>query len=321
MSIQFLKFIKAWNSGLKEFEIQTSGSTGKPKSISLHRDQMVYSATQTYKELGFHSLTKIYNCIPVDKIGGFMNWVRAVHFKLDIQTVNPSADPMEHLSNNHNFTFVSLVPYQLYSILKKEDSKAKLDRFTTVLIGGAELNTVAYSEVLEMSPIFWESYGMTETCSHIALKKIGEKEFKPIGDIRFTQGDDEIIEISGSVTRHEKLTLTDILKFDENRNFSIVGRRDFIINSGGIKLSPESIERKIIEKNPNLLGAILCTSEKDMELGERVILLVSRERMFLDLSNLTTYEKPKKVIWEVDFQYTAKGKIDRMAVYQIKFNI
>ena len=317
MSIRFLKFLNDWNKGKDSFDLTTSGSTGLPKLITLKRKQLEYSALQTYKYLGFNSLTKIFNCIPTDKIGGFMNWVRAAQFKLDIQTVKASQNPMIHLSNNHNFTYVSLVPYQLYAILKDEESKEKLNRFSTVLIGGSALNITILKELGEMKPAFWHSYGMTETCSHFALKRLNfEEHFSLIGDIFIKNNKEGVSIINGSITNNIDIKINDIVDIISSRKIDVIGRRDNVINSGGIKINPEMIEEKIAKLNPKLHSNFAVSSKKDDLLGEILVLVLEGTKTDLNFDNLAKYEIPKEVIFDFKLPYLSNKKINRKAIYK-----
>jgi O-succinylbenzoic acid--CoA ligase len=317
MSIEFLKFLKEWNSGKDQFLITTSGSTGNPKKIKLKKKLLIYSAEQTFKELGFNKLTKIYNCIAIDKIGGFMNWVRAVHYKLDIQTVTPNANPMVHLSNSHNFTFVSLVPYQLYSILEDKESMEKLNRFTTILLGGSPINSSYIKAIEDMSPSFFLSYGMTETYSHVALNRMSGEDgigFRPIGDVQFTLDDKTMLQ--GTITEEMPLEINDILDWNEDNTFNYIGRRDNIINTGGIKISPEAIERRLIIDNPALNSFFIISSLGDEKLGEKIVLLMeSKDEIHLD--SLESYEKPKEVFYHCRMARTNNGKLLRKETLEI----
>lgn len=310
MSIDFLKFIKEWNKGKQEFTITSSGTTGVPKDFTLKRDLLIYSAQQTFKELNFNNLTKIYNCIPTDKVGGFMNWVRAVQYKLDIQNVQPIANPMVHLSNSHNYTFVSLVPYQLYAILEDKESTEKLNLFETVLLGGAALDVSKYEILNKMKPTFYESYGMTETYSHIGLKEIGGSNigFKPIGDIQITLG--EKTTLQGTITENTPLIINDLLEWNTDKTFNYIGRDDNIINSGGLKINPETVENKIKHNNPQINQEVLIVPKKDEKLGNRIVLLVEGKKE-LDVSNLDKYEIPKTILYGCIFARNSNQKILR----------
>ena len=311
MSIGFLNFLKDWNQGQDSFTLTTSGSTGIPQEIELKRDLLIYSSEQTYKKLSFNKLTKILNCISTNKVGGFMNWVRAAHFKLDIQTVEPVSDPMIYLSLGHNFTFVSLVPYQLYAILKNEESKAKLNRFKTVLLGGSAIHTSGIEEIIKMDPVFVHSYGMTETYSHIGLKKIEEQGglgYEAVGDIQITTGDKTIL--NGTISSNKQLEIKDNLKWNEDGTFSFLGRKDNVINTGGIKVSPEALELRIQAVNNSLNLDIMVTSIPDKELGNKIILLVSEQKE-ISFSNLENFEKPKEIFYHGSFLRNENGKLLR----------
>lgn len=309
---EFEKFLQSWAEGKEEFNIFTSGSTGRPKKIRLKKSQLIYSSNVTAKELGLNKNSKIFCCIDPMKIGGIMMWVRAAVLNCELLTVQPSSDPMTNLADDHVFNFISLVPFQLYQILKNHESTSKLNRFDTVLLGGASLSEKVIDELVSMDPTFYQSYGMTETCSHVGLKKIEEIGYRTIGDIEISLDDNKCLILKGSVTNFEEINSNDIVEFLESGRFKWKGRFDNIINSGGVKIVPEEVERKIIESN-NIPGpsGILIVGVKDDELGEKVVLILKGENVGIDLSQLTKYELPKAIYSLKNFVFTSNGKIDR----------
>jgi O-succinylbenzoic acid--CoA ligase len=310
----FSDFLSSWSDQSSEFEIKTSGSTGPPKSISLTRSALRYSAEQTAIALKLDPDTRILCCIDTNRIGGFMMWVRAAHLGLAIETIEPVADPMEMLPEDHDFTFVSLVPYQLYQILKNNESIEKLNRFKTVLLGGAPLSENVHIELSSMQPRFHQSYGMTETCSHVAIREVSDENegYSAIGDVELKQDDDGCLIVSGTVTNSKELNTGDIVEIDAENRIHWKGRRDNVINSGGVKIIPEEIELELRVGNDELvLRNYFVTSLPDSILGEKLVLVVEGAKMDIPMAHLSKYNKPKEVYFLDNFVFTANSKLDR----------
>jgi o-succinylbenzoate---CoA ligase len=240
-------FSEQWNSGVEDFTIESSGSTGEPKTFQLKRNWIIWSAMQTADILGLEN-EHILCCIPTNKVGGFMMMARAKVLNFPISVQVPKSNPMEELEPEHDYTFVSLVPYQLYQILNDQGSLLKFNRFKHVLIGGADLGIDTIEKLHELSPAIYLTYGMTETYSHIALRKLSGKGIQqrfvllPGFSIHTLENDCLVIQ---TPYLDEPIITNDIAEIFPDNSFSIKGRVDFIINSGGLKISPEWCEKLI----------------------------------------------------------------------------
>ena len=321
-------FLTLWISGGKQFEMTTSGSTGVPKKIILKRKWLETSALQTINLLSLWD-EKVFCCIPSYKIGGLMMIIRALAGGFDINIVEPSANPMLLLPDNHDYSFISLVPYQLSKILEDELSTSKLNRFKKVLLGGANLNQNLLYLIETLDPVIYHTYGMTETCSHIALKKLNHGKmphFKPNPDVDFKIDFTGLLSVKGFQTGNEWVNTHDIIYMYEDGTFDFLGRNDFVINSGGYKLFPEILEFKIgtIFKECGLESELMITSLEQNELGEQVVLIVDNsviqtEETLLNLlrPRLEKYELPKLVLKFSPFPLNEGGKYDRKAMKAI----
>ena len=241
------KFLTSWISGSKAFQIETSGSTGEPKSITLKRKWMETSALQTIDILSLWN-ENILCCLPCNKIGGLMMVVRALAGGFDISINEPKADPLHKINPEHEFTFISLVPAQLVCIMESQESLKKLNRFRTVLVGGANVSNEIIDQIQTLVPDVHLTYGMTETCSHIALKKLNNEpwpSFKVNAYVDIKTDDKGQLSIKGFQTGEEWIHTKDIVKIHDSNSFDFMGRSDFMINSGGNKIFPEALEQKI----------------------------------------------------------------------------
>lgn len=321
-------FLTLWISGGKQFEMTTSGSTGVPKKIILKRKWLETSALQTINLLSLWN-EKVFCCIPVNKIGGLMMIVRALAGGFDIEIVEPSSNPMLQLSDKHDYTFISLVPYQLSKILEDKESILKLNRFKNILLGGASLNENLLNVIESLEPAIYHTYGMTETCSHIALKKLNHgrmPHFKPNPDVDFKTDSQGILSVRGFQTGSEWVNTKDIIYMYPDGTFDFLGRSDFMINSGGFKVFPETLEFNIskILKQHGIESELLISSKEHVELGEQVVLVIhnsvsqsSETLLNLLRPKLEKHELPKLVHKLSSFPVNDGGKIDRMAIKTI----
>jgi len=323
-----IDFLNEWISGKKEFIVKSSGTTGEPKAIVLKRKWLELSALQTISLLNLWE-ERVLCCVPIYKIGGLMMIVRSLAGGFDLEIVEPSADPMLELKENHSFTFISLVPYQLIKILSNPTSKLKLNRFKIVLLGGSEITTGIVKELESLTPQVYHTYGMTETCSHIALKKLNHgswEHFVPNPGVELLVDSDGKLSIKALQTGGNLIETSDSVKIYSDGTFDFLGRKDFVINSGGFKIWPEHLEHKIyaiLNANEHLADLAL-SSIKHTEWGEELVLILTNKHFcdndgFLKLlkEHLEKFEIPKKVMYMETFPLNEGGKLDRYKLKQM----
>lgn len=298
-----LEFIKHWFQGDNRFRFYTSGSTGQPKETYLTRDIMEYSARTTLNFLGVEKGGWFLLCIDPGFVGGAMVIVRAILNGSDLEIIPSSSKPNY---DQESYRMTSVVPLQIPSLLT--EPKKILD-FEHVLIGGTSLSSRLEDELSSVHASCHQTFGMTETASHIALRKIGTPDYTKVGDIEIqvTEGQ---LEVKGSVTNHEWLHTNDVVVLTSSESFQWLGRIDHVINSGGIKINPESLEKQIehLFDQP-----IMFTYLDDESLGQKLILLVEGEPMNIksDFSLLKKYHQPKDIFWLDSFVRTENQKIQR----------
>ncbi len=304
-----IEFIVSWLNGTQDFQFHTSGSTGKPKSIRLSREVLEYSARQTMEIIGWPSTTasRFLLCINPRFIGGTMVIVRALLSEATLEIVPPSSD----ITLNHAYHLTSMVPLQVKKIL--EQSPNTFNNLRHVLIGGGQLQANVEAQLLPLSTQFYHTYGMTETASHVALRKIGQPYYKAVGDAHFQSAEDGSLEITGTVTKGRLVQTTDIVKLIGDQQFQWLGRKDFVINTGGFKVQPEHVESTIA---PQLQGRYIISSLPDDLLGQRVVLIAEEPIKELDFSKLHPYEKPKDLFFGKKVILTANDKVDRKATHE-----
>lgn len=232
-------------------------------------------------------------------IGGAMVVLRALIYGMDLTVVSPAEDIMKEIEENVFFDLVSLVPMQFNAL-----EKTQINQFNTILVGGAPLDL----SLEEFDASVYSTYGMTETVSHIALRKINEELFKTTGDTEICQNDDSTLSLRGSISNHKWIKTNDIIEYHSKDSFKWLGRKDFVINSGGIKLNPESVEKKL---RPFISCAFVMIGIPDEHLGTKAILLAEGCSEEIDFSSLDRYEKPKEVFFSQKLVRTMSGKLDR----------
>lgn len=307
----------------KSISIQTSGSTGEPKTIVIPKNVVLWSVKQSKKALGLTDEEVVLLCIPFSKIGGRMLLLRSLINGWKIQVQEATANPLLDLPDNHKFTFVSLVPYQLASILAHESSTAKLKRFKTVLIGGAALSGALEQETqsfLKKSKTnVYHSYGMTETASHVALRNM--RLMKP-NNFKLLDGVKVHLTKSGCM-RFDFEEVDWVVKTKDvgrihQRTIEFLSRKDEVVNSGGIKLHIHDIRFTIDEmlEDHQLLVRFFLWKQPDDALGEKLVMVglsnphQGRVEEILKES-LPKYDVPKVFYWTDYFDRKESGKIDR----------
>jgi o-succinylbenzoate---CoA ligase len=296
-------FILNWFDTNQTISVQTSGTTGIPKKIKVKKQAMVSSAMATGEFFNLSSSKSSLCCLPVKYIAGKMMLVRAMVLGLELDIVEPHSNPLKE--NDKVYDFVAMVPLQV------ERSLPYLNQIKTLLIGGAKLNKELESRLLEKNSNAYESYSMTETVTHIALKKIGEANFKCLPDVSVTVDDRNCLVINAPKIADHQLITNDIVDLLSCNEFVWKGRIDNVINSGGIKLFPEIIEEKLM---PFFRQRFFIAGIQDVTLGEKVILVIEGEPFDIQLSVfnvLEKYEIPKEHYFISKFLETETGKIKR----------
>ncbi len=321
-----LKIIKQWESGAKYFTITTSGSTGQVKKVQLSRDFLIWSANSTKTFLQLEDNEEVLCCLPVTKVGGFMMIIRSLIFRWDVTIVEPSANPFDQFGGNGSF--VSLVPYQLYQVLKNKKSLQMLKFFNVVLIGGAELRQGVEHQLQDWPCRVYQSYGMTETASHIALRSLNHnsdsKYFRILPGIEVST--DENMFLSIEIARFGINIKTRDKAYLHRGEIEIIGRAENFINSGGQKLNAIEMEALISEwLNANLNYRDVCVvGQTDHLLGEKVVLFMTGTPITSDAEKhlKSTLEKhfgkyllPKEIRYLEKLPYV-NFKVDRRVLKQ-----
>ena len=320
------RFIINWESKPSHLMVKTSGSTGKPKEIKLSREQILASVNQTKEAFNLNDKTIFVCSLSIEFIAGKLMIIRALELNAEVIILQPAEDFMSqlssqipHLEKNYGNNFFAFVPLQIQKLLDNPEAIRLLNTARATLIGGASVSIPLYDKIQQIRSAVYATYGMTETVTHVAIRKLnGENAsayFTPLPDIKISKGPQSIIEISGPTTRNETIITNDIAEFLPNGSFKILGRVDNVINSGGVKLFLEDIERKLsILLPPDTV--YFCTGKPDRKWGEKLTLFIEGEEKDKNLFQylkveLPKFEAPKEIIYLPKFNYTPGGKIDK----------
>jgi O-succinylbenzoic acid--CoA ligase len=301
-------FILDWFDKKSYIELNTSGTTGNPKIIKIDKQAMLNSALATGDFFDLRPGDKALHCLPTKYIAGKMMLVRGFILGLDMDFVAPSSNPLLH--NETKYDFVSMVP------LQAQNSLTELKNVEKMIVGGAKMSKTLEKSLSKLSTKGYETYGMTETITHIAAKKIGEKAFTILPNIKIYQDDRNCLVINAPKISEEIIVTNDLVELINENEFVFLGRIDNVINSGGIKLIPEQIEEKLSNK---IQSRFFVAGIQDATLGEKLALIIEGEKQPLDetiFDGLDKYEKPKEVFYVSKFIETQNGKIKRKEILE-----
>lgn len=235
---------------------------------------MEASARITCRFLGLHEGDTALLCMPLDYIAGKMMVVRALTCGLQLIVEEPSSQPLQDstLSTLHSpLDLVAMVPLQVWNILQQDASR--LMRIRHLLIGGGAINDELAEALKDFPNYIWSTYGMTETLSHIALRRLNGPErsdwYTPFEGVTVSLSDEGCLVIDAPAVHDGPLVTNDIAELKEGQ-FRILGRKDNVICSGGIKIQIEEVERLL---RPHLAVPFMITKAPDTSLGEQVVLL------------------------------------------------
>ncbi|MEL1254494.1 AMP-binding protein [Flavobacterium sp. DGU38] len=297
------EFLLDWFDEKEYIEMQTSGTTGLPKLVRLQKQAMIQSALATGDFFDLKPGDKALLCLPVKFIAGKMMLVRSFILGLELDVTEPSTTPLA--LNDKLYDFVAMVPLQVQNSIEALKNVKKL------IVGGAKMDTVLEEKVLSLKTEIYETYGMTETITHIAAKKVSEKAFSVLPNVKIAQDSRGCLAITVPAISEEPIITNDLVELIKENQFIFLGRIDNVINSGGLKLIPEQIEAKLIDK---ISSRFFVTGIPDSVLGEKLILVIEGEKQdfptdFFDV--LDKYEKPKEIVFVSKFKENENGKLLR----------
>lgn len=322
---ELTEFIREWFGEKGLIYCSTSGSTGAPKMIGLKREHMINSARATGSYFGLSNNTSALLCLPLGFIAGRMMLIRSMVLGWHLDAVEPAACPK--IPKNKEFDFCAMVPVQLYN------SVDQLENIDTLIVGGGQVSPALSDKVSGLKTKVYATYGMTETITHVALSPVNiaagniDKQaglFKALPGVSFSLDHRGCLVIKAPKISTEDVVTNDIVDLNSSTEFIWLSRYDHIINSGGLKLLPELIEKKYQDL---IKTDFFIHGKKDPVLGERVVLIVEGDRVSDLLKTIqlyqqdhqrevSKYEVPKEVLYLKEFERTKTGKINRSATFK-----
>ena len=322
-----LDFIRQWLNGTQEFALTTSGSTGPPAPVVLRRQQLEASARRTADFFDLGPGDRALVCLNCEYIGGMMMLVRGLERNLHLTVVEPHADPLAHVAAAAEFDFAALVPLQLKAVLAAGHAP-RLNRMRTLLVGGAPADAALQQELQSLTVPVWLTYGMTETCSHVALRRLNGPHataaFRVLPGIAAGQDARGCLTLRGDVTDDQLVVTNDVVRLLDAHTFEWLGGADFVINSGGVKVPAEKVEL-VLDVALAEIGAgrrCLVAGQPDERLGQAVTAFIEGPALSTALEEqlkallaqrLSRYEQPRRLVYVPEFQLTATGKLNRAA--------
>jgi O-succinylbenzoic acid--CoA ligase len=295
------KFLFEWLNNESFVFVQTSGSTGKPKKIVLQKTAMMASAKATGSFFNLQPKSTALLCLSADYIAGKMMLVRAITLGLHLDAVEPNSNPLE----NKKYDFVAMVPMQVANSLEQ------LHLVETLLIGGTKVSYQLAESILKTNCKAFESYGMTETISHIAIKQIGAKPFTILPNVSISVDERNCLVIEALELSPNKISTNDIVEILNETQFILKGRIDNVINSGGVKIFPEEVEEKLAKY---ISTPFFVASLPDEKFGEKLVLVLEGKSFEIEnaiFSELSKFQIPKEIVFVDKFVETETNKINR----------
>lgn len=314
------EFIAQWRDGSDTVEVHTSGSTGTPKVMLVEKRRMLASARMTCDFLGLKSGDTALLCMSVDFIAGKMMVVRAMERGLRLMTVKPSSHPlaMPDFTDEmgRKLDFVAMVPMQVYNSLQVPREREILGKIRHIIIGGGPLDTSLERELRGFDNAIWHSYGMTETLSHIALRRVSGSDasswFTPLPGVTLSVNDDQCLVIDAPHLCPERLVTRDVVEMElGTQRFKVLGRIDNVIITGGIKVHIEQVEQALA---PHISCPFLITKCPDPKFGEVVVMLLQGNEDEIAAAKVASeavlpkFSRPKRYFAVPELPMTPNGK-------------
>lgn len=323
-------FLAEWFNETDTVKVHTSGSTGTPKELWVEKRRMMESARLTVNFLDLQPKDTALLCMPLQYIAGKMVVVRSLVAGLNLLPVAPCSRPLQYLETAPDFA--AMVPLQVYTSIQNPRDKELLRQIRHLIIGGGAIDRTLGEELRDFPHAVWSTYGMTETLSHIALRRLNGPEatdwYTPFNGVQISLSPEGTLTIDAPQVCPLSLVTNDLTEFNDRGQFRILGRRDNTINTGGVKVQTEEIEAQL---KPLTELPFAITSVPDPKLGERIVILIQTSggqqlqpeefaQLTEAISHLPRYWQPRQVIPVPELPLTGTGKPDRAEAKRIARN-
>jgi O-succinylbenzoic acid--CoA ligase len=304
----------------EKIQVSTSGSTGKPRLIEHSKQAMINSANMTCQALELRPGYNALLSLPVNKIGGMMMVIRSLLNQMDLYCIKPSTTPLSDLPEGVKIDFAAFTPMQFHQIVDVYNIYKRADAIAKVILGGEEVRGTLRHQLSYLNNEVYSTFGMTETISHIALKKLSGKtpdaHYKTLPGIKISSDERNCLYIDAPALGVNNLHTNDVVNIIWPSQFDWLGRIDNVINTGGLKVYPEEMEQKLA---PDIEPAFFISSVEDELSGQKLVLAIEIDTLpQQDIDELTQllaqFDKPvqpKEVLLIRRFIRTENGKIRR----------
>ena len=316
------EFLAEWRNNSPTVLVHTSGSTGEPKPMYVEKRRMEASARMTCEFLGLREGDTALLCLPLDFIAGKMMVVRSLVRGLRLISVEPSGEPLETVTEA--LDFAAMVPMQGWTSLQVAEQRERLMAIKNLIIGGGAIDDSLARALSGFPNAVWSTYGMTETLSHIALRRLSGPEasewYTPFDGVKLSQAANGCLVIDAPAVHDGQLITNDIAELADDGRFKILGRLDNVICCGGIKIQAEEVERLL---SAYLREPYIITKRRDEKYGEIVVLLTEGDTNAAKTiceRVLPKYWKPRAYYHTDHIPLTATGKPARRQAEQIASN-
>lgn len=319
--VQVMRFYETWKNETETIVAKTSGSTGTPKEIHISKEAMRASAKQTISFFDIQSQQNLLMCLPVDFIAGKMMVVRSIVAKATLVLSEPSANPLIPFltSKKIQLEFAAFTPQQVAEVIGEQGTRDVFKSIKKVIIGGGEIPASLEKNLSTFPNEIYATYGMTETITHVAVRRVGNPIYKVFKGIQIGVDERNCLTIQAGYLGDQKIVTNDVIELEGPHEFRFLGRFDNVINSGGIKLHPEKIEKKL---EGLFTHDFYIHHKPDDVLGQQVVLVMEREPLdqtTLGLlqntlrETLDRFEVPRQIVFKPVFERTPNGKVIRKA--------
>lgn len=324
-------FLKEWFNDSPLIQVKTSGSTGKPKVMMVEKTKMINSACMTLSFLGLKHPDSALLCMPLEYIAGKMLVVRALVGGLKLILVPPCSNPIAAISDSEVLNFAAMIPMQVSSALKDSSHEQRLKAIEHLIIGGGAVDDALASKLKSFPHNVYSTYGMTETLSHIALRRLSGQQassfYSVFTGVKVYPSAEQTLTIEAPLVNNEPLITNHIVEFNDQGQFRVLGRKDNVINSGGVKLQIEELEQWLKDRQADLDDSysrlkncsLLISSRPDPKFGSIVVMLyatldnqeLSPNELEVLFDKMPKYWHPKAIVKVEAIPLTGTNKPDR----------